>query len=68
MGPRPDGSLLGKSEFDAIEEIAEPVARAVQVALRRQEREHDVEARFQAIEQALAKLTRTTAAPRPKSA
>ena len=67
LGPRPDGSLFGKSEFDAIEEVAEPVARAVQVALRRQDREQEVEARLQAIEQAISKLTRTTA-PRPKSA
>ena len=67
LGPRPDGSLFGKSECDAIEEIAEPVARAVQVALRRQEREQQVEARFQAIERAISKLTGKTA-PRPRSA
>jgi hypothetical protein len=58
LGPRPDGSLFGKSEYDAIEEIAEPVARAVQVALRRQEREQEVEARFQVIERAISKLGR----------
>ncbi len=67
LGPRPDGSLFGKGECDAIEEIAEPVARAVQVVLRRQEREQEVEGRFQAIEQAISKLTRKTA-PRPRSA
>jgi hypothetical protein len=50
LGPRPDGSLFGKTEFDAIEEIAEPVARAVQVAVRRQEREERLESRLQELE------------------
>lgn len=59
LGPRPDGSLFGKSEFEAIAEIAEPVARAVQVSLRRQEREQQIESRFKAIETALAKLAKS---------
>ena len=58
LGSRPDGSLFGKSECDAIEEIAEPVARAVQVALRRQEREQQIERRLQSIEAAIAKLAK----------
>ena len=58
LGPRPDGTLFGKSEFDAIEEIAEPVARAVEVALRRQEREQQLESRLEAIEAVLARLTK----------
>jgi hypothetical protein len=65
LGPRPDGSLFGKSECVAIEEIAEPVARAVQVALRRQEREAAYERRLAALEQAIAKLG---AKPRPSVA
>lgn len=56
LGARPDGSLFGKSECDAIEEIAEPVARAVQVALRRQEREALIERRFAALERQIAKF------------
>jgi hypothetical protein len=56
LGPRPDGSLFRKSECDAIEEIAEPVARAIQVALRRQEREAQYERRFAALERQIAKL------------
>ncbi len=56
LGPRPDGSLFGKSEFDAIEEVAEPVARAVQVVTRRQEREADLDERFRALESAIARL------------
>lgn len=65
LGARPDGSLFGKSECDAIEEIAEPVARAVQVALRRQEREQQVESRLQNIEAAIAKLAASRRVVRP---
>ena len=64
LGARPDGSLFGKTERDVIEEIAEPVARAVQVALRREEREaayrrsfEAIERRFQSIEKRLPKST-----------
>jgi hypothetical protein len=56
LGPRPDGSLFGKSEFDAIEEIADPVARAVQVVTRRQAREAELEGRFAAIEKSIRQL------------
>ena len=40
-----------------IEEIAEPVARAVQVALTREEREASYERRFAELERMVAKLT-----------
>jgi hypothetical protein len=63
LGPRPDGSLFAKSEYRAIEEIAEPVARAVQVALSRAEREAShrrdlagIKRRVAAIEKKLAQL------------
>jgi len=56
LGSRPDGSLFGKSECDAIEEIAEPVARAIEVALRRQEREQQIERRFQGVEKELGRV------------
>jgi hypothetical protein len=56
LGSRPDGSLFGKAERDTIEEIAEPVARAMQVALRREEREAQYERRFAALERQIAKL------------
>lgn len=58
LGARPDGSLFGKSEFDAIEEIAEPVARAVEVAIRRQERDQQIEKRLRTIEANITKLTK----------
>ena len=57
LGPRPDGSLFGKSEFIAIEEVAEPVARAIEVTLRRQERERHLENRLRSLERAVGKLT-----------
>ena len=63
LGPRPDGSLFGKAEREAIDEIAEPVARAVQVALIREQREatyrrdfQSMECRLQSIEERLAQL------------
>lgn len=56
LGARPDGSIFGKAECAAILEIAEPVARAVQVVLWRREREQQMEYRLSAIEQTLSKL------------
>jgi hypothetical protein len=56
LGPRPDGSLFGKAECKAIEEIAEPVARAIQVTVRRAEREARFEARLKAVEDLVAQL------------
>src|SRR5262245_3471009 len=54
LGPRPDGSLFGKAEYEAIEEIAEPVARAIQVTVSRAEREAKLEERLKAIEDVIA--------------
>ena len=58
VGPRPDGSQFGSSECDVIEEIAEPVARAMQVALARSEHERSLERRLQLIEHRLNELTK----------
>lgn len=58
LGARPDGSMFGKSEFDVIEEIAEPVARAIEVSMLRAEREARNEERLDAIENKLATLSR----------
>jgi len=65
LGARPDGSLFGKAERNAIEEIAEPVARAVQVVMRRQEREAEIDRRFAAIERRLLQLGKV---PKPSAA
>jgi len=60
LGPRPDGSLFGKAEYDALDEIAEPVARAVQVSTERLERERQLESRLSSLEAMVAKLTATS--------
>ena len=65
LGSRPDGSLFGKSERDAIEEVAEPVARAVQVVLMRQQREAELDQRLAALEQQIARVVRRS---RPSAA
>jgi hypothetical protein len=36
LGPRPDGSFYGRDERDTLEEIADPVARALATAIERQ--------------------------------
>jgi hypothetical protein len=56
LGPRPDGSFYGKDEQDALAEVADPIARAIQVVTLRQEREKQHEERLAALEAALAKL------------
>ena len=55
LGPRPDGSFYGADEREAIADIADPVARAVQVVLAREQRERALEARFAAIEKAIGR-------------
>ena len=39
LGPRPDGSFYGREERAALREIADPVARALAIALERERRE-----------------------------
>ncbi len=63
VGPRPDGSAPGKDEREALEEIADPIARAMRIVLLREAREaqdkarqHRQEARFVALEEAVARL------------
>jgi hypothetical protein len=59
VGPRPDGSFFGSTERNVIEDIAEPVARAVQVALMREDREANHAHRFNAIESRIESIERT---------
>jgi hypothetical protein len=49
LGPRPDGSFYGRDERDALAGIADPVGRALQIVLRREEREARTEARRAAL-------------------
>jgi hypothetical protein len=39
LGPRPDGTFYGRDEREALTDIADPVARALQVVLKREQRE-----------------------------
>jgi hypothetical protein len=54
IGPRPDGSLPGRDEREALEEIADPIARAVRIVRLREARERRLEARLAAIERRIA--------------
>lgn len=56
LGPRPDGSFYGKDEREALAEIADPVARAVQIVKVREERQKQQDGRLAALEAAVAKL------------
>jgi len=64
LGPRPDGSLYGKDELDALREIADPVARAVRIVQLREARERNFDSRadrqdrrIKAVEKAIQELT-----------
>jgi hypothetical protein len=67
LGPRPDGSLYSGDEEEALAEVIPPVARAVQVVRKRQEREDalrsEVQRRLDALEEAVARLASRDAAP-----
>jgi hypothetical protein len=56
LGPRPDSSLYGSGEREALAEVAEPVARAMQVVELRERRELEHETRLREHEQRFAQL------------
>ncbi|MDP3369211.1 MAG: hypothetical protein Q8M32_05110 [Brevundimonas sp.] len=58
LGPRPDGTIPGKDEREALEAIAEPVGRAIRVAQRREAQEAGVAERLERLEASLRRLTR----------
>ena len=68
LGPRPDGSLYGKDEREALAEIADPVARAVEIVRTREAREERQEGRFAAIEAKLASVLRGLSRRKPRTA
>ena len=67
LGPRPDGSLYSGDEEEALAEVIPPIARAVQVVRKRQEREDafrsEVQRRLDTLEEAVARLACRDAAP-----
>jgi hypothetical protein len=62
LGPRPDGSFYGRDEQEALAEIADPVARAVQIVLLRDSREGEARRRGEEQERRLSALERQLAA------
>ena len=58
LGPRPDGTLPGKDEREALEAIAEPVGRAIRVAQRREQDAAAARERFERLEASVRSLKR----------
>lgn len=58
LGPRPDGTLPGKDEREALEAIAAPVGRAIRVTQRRERDAAAAQERFDRLEAAVLSLTR----------
>ena len=56
VGPRPDGTRPGRDEREALQEIAAPVARAIEVVRRRKAREAALDARLNALEREVVAL------------
>jgi hypothetical protein len=56
VGPRPDGSGLGKDEREALHDIADPVARAIRIVMAREERENATKKALAAIQRRLTRM------------
>ncbi len=63
LGSRPDGTLPGKDEREALEAIAEPVGRAIRVAQRREQDAAAARERFERLEASVRSLRRRLSAP-----
>jgi hypothetical protein len=63
LGPRPDGSLYGKDEREALSEIADPIARAIQVARLRETRDGEMKGLLAELGRRLSRLERAAARP-----
>jgi hypothetical protein len=58
LAPRPDGTVIGKDECEAVQTIADPLARALAVAMQRRRREARLDG---ALKKLSARLTRLEA-------
>ena len=69
VGPRPDGSIISRDEQNALIEVAEPIARAIRIVIRRQAREGEITAAIQTnatrIAELEAKLSMKAGRPKP---
>lgn len=61
LGPRPDASFYGRDERETLAQVADPIARAVQIVLVRSSREAEVERRSNEQQQRLAAVERQVA-------
>lgn len=50
LGTRPDGTIPGKDEREALREVADPVARAIHIVRTRERRQRELEARLATLE------------------
>lgn len=55
VGPRPDGSALGKDERQALAEVADPVARAIRIVRTREAEKSRIDRRLKRLEAKFAK-------------
>jgi hypothetical protein len=62
LGPRPDGSFYGGDEREALEEIADPIARALAIAEAREQRDAERTREGNALQRELARLGERLAA------
>lgn len=56
LGPRPDGSFYGKDEREALNEIADPIARAIAIVRQREQQQSAFDTRIGVLEAAVARL------------
>lgn len=56
VGPRPDGTGLGKDEREVLDEIADPIARAIRVVTAREAREAATKKALAAIQRRLTRI------------
>ncbi|HEY0044894.1 MAG TPA: hypothetical protein VGB62_10125 [Allosphingosinicella sp.] len=68
VGARPDRSCLSTAERDALEEIIDPVARAVRLVLKREARERGTSNAIAALQNQIQDLRTRLAAPRAGAA
>ena len=61
LGPRPDHSFYGRDERETLADLADPIARSVQIVLVREAREAEADGQGQAQEARLAALERKLA-------
>lgn len=68
IGPRPDGSLLSRDEREALVEVAAPIARAIRIVIRRNERDQVLLGKIEEQQQRITLLEKTLTRIKPKTA